>query len=297
MAEHERLATPPPRENASNQSIQLTPEQVKRMEINRLKAKARLSEKQGNSLPQDSSSAGVKRGDGALEKIQPARKFAKYIDYDFSKMKDTKGGFIADENASLPEGKQYEPKRVYEHSISIDPSQNAKCFKCGTPELDFRFLEVFGCRVCQNCKEKFPDKYSLLTKTECRNDYLLTDPELRDGELLPHLEKPNPHKNTWNNMMLYLRYQVEEFAAKKWGSLDKLDDEFTRREKEKKDKKVKKFAQKLAELKKKTRVATWKKTPVTSKHEHIWSEPLDSEGGSSIRICQDCGMETEEIVF
>jgi len=31
--------------------------------------------------------------------------------------------------------------------------------------------------ICHACKDKYPDKYSLLTKTEAREDYLLTDRE------------------------------------------------------------------------------------------------------------------------
>jgi DNA-repair protein complementing XP-A cells len=77
-------------------------------------------------------------------------------------------------------------------------------------------------RVCTACKKKFPEKYSLLTKTECkevrtpfcrsrrnsRQDYLLTDPELKDEDLLPHLLRPNPYASTYSNMMLFLRVQV-----------------------------------------------------------------------------------------
>lgn len=65
-------------------------------------------------------------------------------------------------------------------------------------------------------------RYSLLTKTEAREDYLLTDPELKDNELLPHLERPNLQKATWNNMMLYLRYQVKEYAFTESEDLWKL---------------------------------------------------------------------------
>lgn len=32
--------------------------------------------------------------------------------------------------------------------------------------------------------------------------------ELKDEELLPHWSKPNPHKSTWNDMMLYVREMV-----------------------------------------------------------------------------------------
>ena len=112
-------------------------------------------------------------------------------------------------------------------------------------ELDFLFYKTFKTRVCYKCKEKLPDKYSLLTKTECKEDYLLTDPELRDDEVLPHLLKPNPHKATFANMMLYVRYQVEEFAWKKWGGPEGLDQEWERRERIKKEKKDKKFEQQL----------------------------------------------------
>ena len=47
-------------------------------------------------------------------------------------------------------------------------------------------------------------------------------------------------------MMLYVRYMVEEYAFKKWGSEQGLDEEDERREAQKKDKKDKKFKEKLA---------------------------------------------------
>ena len=68
----------------------------------------------------------------------------------------------------------------------------------------------------------------------------LVTAELRDTEVMPHLLKANPHKSTYHNMMLFLRYQVEEFAWKKWGSPEALDVEFERRTAEKKKKKNKK---------------------------------------------------------
>jgi DNA-repair protein complementing XP-A cells len=78
-----------------------------------------------------------------------------------------------------------------------------------------------------------------------KQDYLLTESELKDKERLPTWEKPNPRKETWSNMFLYLRCQVEEFAWSKWGSPEALDAEFERREKEKKEKKEKKYKEKI----------------------------------------------------
>lgn len=99
--------------------------------------------------------------------------------------------------------------------------------------------QVFSIRVCKKCKEKFPEKYSLLTKTECKEvsprvglqsfgqligsqDYLLTDPELKDEDLLPHLLRPNPHASTYSNMMLFLREQVSyQPLEEDWRKADK----------------------------------------------------------------------------
>jgi DNA-repair protein complementing XP-A cells len=63
----------------------------------------------------------------------------------------------------------------FEPGISIMNEDAKKCRECGSLEIDWTWDDVFGCRICHSCKDKFPDKYSLLTKTEAREDYLLTD--------------------------------------------------------------------------------------------------------------------------
>lgn len=75
----------------------------------------------------------------------------------------------------------------------------------------------------------------------------MTDPELRDEDLLPHLLRPNPHASTYSNMMLFLREQVEKVAYEKWGGEEGLDNEWKRREEFKKRKKEEKFEQGLKE--------------------------------------------------
>ena len=172
--------------------------------------------------------------------------------------------------------------------------------------------------MCAACKERLPDKYSLLTKSEAREDYLLTDEELRDAELLPRLEKPNPHKSTWHSMMLYLRFQVEEYAFsdRKWGSTAALDAEFERRQVENKRRKEAKFKTKLEELKKKTRVEAYRRSRVAAdgagrearfgdkvvgrndRHEHEWGAAvMDPQTGETSKRCVECGMECEELEF
>lgn len=137
------------------------------------------------------------------EGIQPARKFKNYVDHDFSAMTDTKGGFLTAEDdpfnkvlhAPPKEGekpahmtlKEWERHQVlkglrnrkegpYEPGI-VAGGDSVKCRECGGLEVDWVWVDVFGVGVCGGCKEKGPEKYSLLTKTEAKDDYLLTDRE------------------------------------------------------------------------------------------------------------------------
>lgn len=137
-----------------------------------------------------------------LDAIQPARNFAKYVEYDFSKMTDTKGGFLTVEddpnNKALHSGgrdekpahmtlKEWERHQLLqtlqrERSGPFEPGINAfniseqkTCRECGKLDIDWKWEGIFNCAVCNACKDKFPEKYSLLTKTEAKEDYLLTD--------------------------------------------------------------------------------------------------------------------------
>ncbi len=145
------------------------------------------------------------------DEIRPARNFTKYVDYNFSAMTDTKGGFLSAEDDPWNKafsadgqgkpGQEEKPKNMtvaewerlqlvrnlkrrkegpFEPGLSTlaDPVDRKKCRECGSLEIDWVWDEVFKCRVCNTCKEKYPEKYSLLTKTECREDYLLTEREL-----------------------------------------------------------------------------------------------------------------------
>lgn len=382
-----RPTTPTRATSGAEPRSPLTPEQTRKIEINRLRAKALRDQREveargtgpraapagasvgpnsvnvrrnapsfGGGVPATSRDARGRDGLSAApssqtpaDGIQPARKFAKYVDYDFSKMTDTKGGFLTVEddphnkalhsrsdnekpaNMTLQEWERHrllqslrdQKAGPFEPGISLSKrGRTQSCRECGSPEIDWKWEEVFGCQVCNVCKEKHPDKYSLLTKTEAREDYLLTDPELKDEELLPHLERPNPHKSTWNNMMLFLRYQVEDYAfsARKWGSPEALDAEFAKREADKKRRKEEKFRTKLNDLRKRTRVDAYRRARGSggggdaggtaefgmdlpgrrdvAKHRHQWGRAVeDPETGVSTKSCVDCGMEVEELEF
>ncbi|KAF2425825.1 DNA repair protein [Tothia fuscella] len=380
----ERPSTPPrTTHSGSLPRNPITPEQVRRNEEARLKAKALRAQHDAAAAvasakaSSSTSIAGQKRPHSQISScqnvpdnvrnagispanlstpasdaaIRPAKKFERnaYIEYDFAKMTDTKGGFLSSlddpDNKTLNARPENDPlagkpahmtlaeweraqllKKLraskagpFEPGLSILDSKDKKtnvCRECGRMEIDFQWIELFQCSVCHTCKEKYPEKYSLLTKTEAREDYLLTNPELEDTDLFPRWEKPNPHKSTWNNMLLFLRYQVEEYAFsdRKWGSQEALDAEFERREGTKKSRKEKGYKKKLDELKKRTRVEAWKRQKGSGlgggmdvkfgdrvgveRHEHEWGELTeDPKTGVTESRCVGCGVVCEEIVF
>lgn len=148
------------------------------------------------------------RNQGGDDTLRPAPKFAKFVDYNMSSMTDTKGGFLSTDddphNYALGARKpgqpadELRPKHMsvqeWEHlqlmrklkrqkagpfepglSVLEDEEKRKRCRDCRSLEIDFVWEEVFHICVCHRCKDKMPEKYSLLTKTECKEDYLLTD--------------------------------------------------------------------------------------------------------------------------
>ncbi|KXN83578.1 DNA repair protein rad14 [Leucoagaricus sp. SymC.cos] len=293
-----------------------TPDQTRQIEINRLRgiAKAAQRLKESERTSSDTPNAYNKRpGDvttsptAGPSKPQPLKRdsrLGKYFEYDLSKMVNSKGGFLVEDGQEVDEDrirkeKERERERArqdQEPPIALDPTQSVKCRECLTLDIDHQFRKIFRCLVCKKCQNEMPEKYSLLTKTECKDDYLLTDAEMRDEEAMPHLLKANPHKSTYANMMLYVRYQVEEFAWKKWGSPEALDTEYQRRVAEKKKKKNKKFEESLRELRKKTKESVWQRRK-DEEHKHSFGPSEKGPDDIAIQICHTCGftLEFEEL--
>ncbi|EGO20432.1 hypothetical protein SERLADRAFT_399252 [Serpula lacrymans var. lacrymans S7.9] len=316
--EEQRPSTPPANPSRSTE-FQLTPEKIKQIEINRLRAKAKQRQReQASSSASSVLNANNKRPLGVVPavstsptvpKTTPAplkrdSRLGKYFEYDLSKMVNSKGGFLVEDGKEFDEDsrvKERERERQramqnVEPPVFLDPERNPKCKECQSIDIDNTFKKIFGCLVCNKCKDDFPEKYSLLTKTECKEDYLLTDSELRDHDLLPHLLKANPHKSTFANMMLFLRFQVEEFAWKKWGSSEALDAEWERRTAEKKKKKNKKFEESLKDLRRRTREGVWQRRK-DKEHKHVFSVVEGIADGGGQQVCHECGFTIDVEVF
>ena len=133
-------------------------------------------------------------------------------------MTDTKGGFLSVEddpyNKALhaPEKdggkpvhmtlKEWERHQLlkslrnrkegpFEPGLGLDAKgmgtgKKSKCRECGTLEIDWQVEEAYGVCVCKRCQDK-DEKYSQLTKTEVKADYLLTD--RKSFSAIPHLNR------------------------------------------------------------------------------------------------------------
>ncbi|KAF8641200.1 hypothetical protein AX17_000835 [Amanita inopinata Kibby_2008] len=297
-------------QNINDAVPSLTQEQLKNIELNRLRAKVRQRENEQASYASSSTNSNNKRPLSVTlatstsptrpEKPKPLKRdsrLGQYFEYDLSKMVNSKGGFLVEDGKEVDESvrrkeKMRERQRVMQNAeppIHLDPALNPKCSECQSVDIDQTFRKVFRYLVCKRCQNEKQEKYSLLTKTECKEDYLLTDAELRDQELMPHLLKANPHKSTYANMMLFLRCQVEDFAWKKWGSPEALDAEYERRIAEKKKKKNKKFEESLRELRKRTKEGIWQKRK-DEEHKHVFSALQQGPDGVGQQVCHECGF-------
>ena len=176
----------------------------------------------------------------------------KYCDYDFAKVQDSKGGFIFQE----------EKERT---STLV-----TNCSKCGSIDTDVAFQSAFQLSYCHACARKV----DLLTKTECKQDYLLTDYDLKT---LKFMQKKRVHE-----MKLYIREQVEKVAILKWKSLELLDQEILKRADEKTERKKTKFQDKMKKLRTKSLV----KNLIREDHVH------DFVSGNGIHVCE-CGFSVE----
>ena len=267
-------------------------------------------------------------------KIRPSVKTKAYIDFDFSTMQNLNGGYINPNDKgiynyhintseysydgdkitrsnikTLEDWKEEQRQRrsLYENKPPPEHiSQAIRCKECKINiEMDPILDDVFKLNVCKQCSKLYPAKYSLLTKTECKEDYFLTEDELNDKSLFHRLEKPNPHSGTFARMQLFVRCEIEAFAFKKWGGEEGLDKEWERRETLKIKRKEQLYKKEIETMRLKTRAQEFTKKLRDKKygksnHIHRFGESIETfkdEDGNTLmkRRCVDCGVEVDEI--
>lgn len=99
-------------------------------------------------------------------------------------------------------------------SLSVPLLPSERCSFCASVPVSAELQRVFGLAVCRACSYA---RLSFVTKTDARNNFLLTEDDLA---ALPHLERRNPHRTAWNDMHLFLRTDIERVAVARYGSLE-----------------------------------------------------------------------------
>ena len=129
------------------------------------------------------------------DKLRRDSRLGKYFDYDLSKMVNSKGGFLVEDDKDADDDSKtkkrererekamqgLEPRTFFDRTCAAGPltefaataiyleaSRNPKCHDCDSVDIDQMYRKVFRCLVCNKCRNERVEKYSLLTKTECK---------------------------------------------------------------------------------------------------------------------------------
>ncbi|ELA42783.1 DNA repair protein [Vittaforma corneae ATCC 50505] len=183
-------------------------------------------------------------------------------------------GFFRNESSAAFKNVVEDPSILVSILVPVKPKDC--CMHCGRVPLDYEVKNVFDISVCTSCSRT---ELKFITKTKCLQDYLLTPDELKQFK---YLTRPNPHKNTWNDMQLFIESQIQEFAVGKHGKLETI-------EKLKEDRKIKNKTRKLESVRR--RVKDLKKRTFLTHYEEKHIHKFISKG--NISICE-CGMSIEE---
>ncbi|KAI9557421.1 hypothetical protein GHT06_017249 [Daphnia sinensis] len=208
-----------------------------------------------------------------------------------SRLIDSGGGFLINE-------KELEEEQQREIVITQDPApiilpDRPHCDECEQPLHDSLLYRSFSHPVCDPCKDAHDEKYSLITRTDARQEYLLKDCDLDLREpILRYILRKNPLNPNWGDMKLYLRLQVEKRALELWETLEKIEEEKELREAKREKTKIKKFNQQVKNLRMAVRSSVYKKQ--TAGHQHVFGEEnFDAERDLYYRKCSTCSFQQE----
>nr|SVE75534.1 EOG090X0KP6 [Daphnia dolichocephala] len=208
-----------------------------------------------------------------------------------SRLIDSGGGFLINE-------KDLEEEQQREIVITQDPApiilpDRPHCDECEQPLHDSLLYRSFSVPVCDICKDTYDEKYSLITRTDARQEYLLKDCDLDLREpILRFILRKNPLNPRWGDMKLYLRLQIEKRALEVWDTLEKIEEEKELREAKREKSKTKKFNQQVKNLRMAVRSSIYKKQ--TAGHQHAFGEEkFDAERDLYYRKCNTCSFQQE----
>eukprot|EP00048_Salpingoeca_helianthica_P024960 m.36664 g.36664 ORF g.36664 m.36664 type:complete len:263 (+) comp9709_c0_seq1:100-888(+) len=208
---------------------------------------------------------------------------------------DSHGGFFFEEEEQGAnqggEEKRARPRSPrYEAPPPPRGGINNECTECHEEFYEALLLKQFGIYVCDNCRRKNEDgKFSLVTKTEAKDEYLLNDADL-DTQYggLRCIERKNPHNERWGMMKLFLRYQVQDMSYGRYGGEEGLEKEIEERFVKQAQMKEKRQKTKIRKMREQTLSSTWKKP--AQEHQHKFGEEQETGEGMWQKTCVDCGF-------
>lgn len=185
-----------------------------------------------------------------------------------------------------------EPFELVGPAGSSKEKENHVCQDCGSISYNVVFQKVFGLFVCNACRRagsardeagQQTGKYALCIKGVAKDHFLLSDGDLAS---LPFISKPNPRKQSWGDMKLFLRSQVEAKSFEKYGDAAGLAAAKHKRE-------VTRIERRLAankrQRKKEAPARPYVPPPV---HEHTFRRVEKAQpGGLLTEHCAECGLE------
>nr|CAG4642951.1 EOG090X0KP6 [Evadne anonyx] len=202
-----------------------------------------------------------------------------------SKLIDTGGGFLIDENDLNEE--QSKPVNIVQDPAPILIPERPHCLLCQEPLHDSFLFRSFSYAVCDSCRDD-DEKHQLITRTDAKQEYLLKDCDLDMREpILRFILRKNPHNPRWGDMKLYLHLQVKKRALEVWETMEKIEEQHNLREDKRKKTKVKKFNKEVKALRMAVRSSVYIKQ--TASHEHVFgAEVFDEEKDFYYRSCGTC---------
>lgn len=178
------------------------------------------------------------------------------------------GGFFAEETQILS-------KDGEEDTVMLPVSPAESCMHCSGIPVSQEMRSCFEILVCGKCRRY---KVRLITKTKCREHYLLTEEEIQQFK---YLTRSNPHRGSWNDMQLYFEDEIARFSIQKHGSSDALERTKEERAEQLKRRKMGKIKKQIRGLKQKVFLK-----PRADPHRHVF-ERVRNKG-----VC-GCGMEVD----
>jgi len=127
-----------------------------------------------------------------------------YAEYHLEELINSNGGFFIEADLKETAEQRETPKKYVDLSREEVVASEMDCVDCGAKGVELNYYRWFNVKTCKSCRTSLL-KYSLVTKTEAQDDYLLTDFDLKK---ISFIERPNPRNARFHDMKLYLLGEV-----------------------------------------------------------------------------------------